>query len=168
MNYIYGYHGTTQSNAEQILKSNIFIESTKNNEWLGRGVYFFQYKYHAEWWISHHRFKGKDTQILKAKLEFENSQLLDLDDPQKLEELESVAQHMVDIANSTSDHTNAKFTDQEKWCFACNAYRALHPEIGIIVYTFGKGKLYENSNFKGNQRQICVSHSPIITKIEIA
>ena len=105
---------------------------------------------------------------MKAKLEFKNSQLLDLVDPQKLEELESVVQHMVDIANSTSDHTNAKFTDQEKWCFACNAYRALHPEIGIIVYTFDKGKLYENSNFKGNQRQICVSHSPIITKIEIA
>lgn len=77
-------------------------------------------------------------------------------------------QYMVDIASSTSDHTNAKFTDQEKWCFACNAYRALHPEIGIIVYTFDKGKLYGNSNFKGDQRQIYVSHSPIITKIEIA
>lgn len=168
VNCIHGYHGTTQLNAEQILKSNIFIESRKNNEWLGTGVYFFQYKNHAQWWISHNRFKGKDTRILKAKLEFEDSQLLDLDDPKKLEDLEAIVKHMVDIANSAGDDTSAKFTDQQKWCFACNAYRALNPEIGIIIYTFHTSKLYKNSNFKENQRQICVSHSPIITKIEIA
>ena len=63
-----GYHGTTRTNAEKILQEQRFINSTKANEWLGDGVYFFAYRSDAEWWVKANRYKNQKTEILKAEL----------------------------------------------------------------------------------------------------
>ena len=83
-NRIEGYHGTTKANAMGILSQNHFRNSTKDNEWLGTGVYFFAYAGHAKWWCSHARFANCETVILQAILEYRQEQLLDLDDPSTL------------------------------------------------------------------------------------
>ena len=59
-----GYHGTTEDHARSILKEKQFITSTKDTEWLGRGVYFFKHARHAEFWAKAECRKSKNILIL--------------------------------------------------------------------------------------------------------
>ena len=168
---ITGYHGTTRENAEIIVSSQHIIESDRNNDWLGRGVYFFAYKEHAFWWISHTRYTGQETRILSSDLEYNDEQILDLDDPKELETLDSLMKAAITASNLSDNPTAANLdTKQKRWCFACNLIKNLQPQIGIIVHTFrdsGKRVQYKYSEFYGSQRQICVSNPVIITNIQI-
>lgn len=170
-NSMVGYHGTTRENAEKIVSEQSFIDSDKENDWLGRGVYFFAYKWHASWWVTHNRYRGKKVEILEAKLQYTDEQMLDLDDPEQLRILDDIVKYAVANANSSNDPIRADLkTKQEHWCFACNLIKKLDLSIGIMVYTFqdsGKRFEYEYSKFSGNQRQICVSDHSIITDVKI-
>lgn len=63
-----GYHGTTKLAAELIIKSNEFFVSDNSEDWLGKGVYFFEDDINqAINFISKAR-KVKDYKIIKAKI----------------------------------------------------------------------------------------------------
>ncbi len=169
----YGYHGTTQEAAEHIIAEHNFIDSNKNNEWLGSGVYFFEYRLHAEWWISVGRLKWQETSILKAELNYTKDQELDLDDPAQLNELDRIVQEYVKLLCGKKDGKKiaAKLlgnTSPEKWAFACNTVRKLQPNIGIILYTFPTNPNLKLgvSGFRQTQRQMCVSNHAIIGTIQ--
>lgn len=165
---ITGYHGTTQSSSQTILAEQQFKESTRSNDWLGTGAYFFAYKEHAQQWTSHSRYNGIPTTILEADLEYTQEQLLDLDDPQRLADVEEVVKEAISLSTSSDNPTTAHLkSEQETWCFACNLFRSLVPEIGITIYTFSR-KVMPYSRLRINQRQICVSDPSIITGIRIA
>ncbi len=40
---IIGYHGCPRESAERILEEQLFLPSTKVYDWLGEGVYFWEY-----------------------------------------------------------------------------------------------------------------------------
>ena len=40
--YITGYHGTTKERAKKIVEENKFNISNENDEWLGKGIYFYE------------------------------------------------------------------------------------------------------------------------------
>lgn len=165
-NKIIGYHGTDQESAEKIVSTGSFLASKRDHEWLGHGVYFFAYKAHAEWWTTHNRFHGKKTNVVQAEIEYQEEQLLDLDDPVQMKELEAVAKKMAeesDVAVKWSDYSKEK-----RWCMACNAYRAIVPEIGIIKYTFPWNKMHPYVGLYENQQQICVSNHSLIVSANIA
>lgn len=169
MNILIGYHGTTAENADKILEDQRFLDSNKNNEWLGKGVYFFAYKGHAEWWISQNKYRDKNTAVLQAKLEYEDDQLLDLDDPEQLKQLEHFIQIYINKLNKLEDRTLkiewSKQTPKQRICASCNLLKQYEKNIGIIIYTFSWAKCYEYSQFQINQRQICVNNHSIITTI---
>ena len=75
-----GYHGTSKIKAESILE-NGFKMSCGDDEWLGKGVYFFPNDCSAaELWCKHYlKLKAKNMQVLKASISVESDQLLDLD-----------------------------------------------------------------------------------------
>lgn len=162
-----GYHGTTQANAEKILQEQRFINSTKNNEWLGDGVYFFAYQNDAEWWIKANRFKNQKTEILKADLEYTDKQLLDLDDREQLDRVETILLYF--IKENNFEFNNGVDLSSESWdkqiCWACNLIKKISPEIGIIIYTFLGKKHYKYLPVSATQRQICVSDHSIIRNI---
>ncbi len=163
-----GYHGTTQGISQTILSEQRFKESTRSNDWLGTGAYFFAYKQHAEQWTTHGRYNGMSTAVLEADLEYTQDQLLDLDDPQRLADVEEVVKEAISLSTSSNNPTTAHLkSEQEKWCFACNLFRSLYPKIGITIYTFPQ-KVMPYSRLRINQRQICVSDPSIITGIRIA
>lgn len=170
-NNMIGYHGTTRDNAEKIVSQQSFIDSDRENDWLGRGVYFFAYKLHASWWVTHRRYQGKKVEILEAELQYTDEQMLDLDDPEQLSILDDIVKYAVENANSSEGSIGADLkTPQEHGCFACNLIKKLNPSIGIIVYTFrdsGKRSEYEYIKLSGNQRQICVSDHSIIANVKI-
>ena len=168
-NEIIGYHGTTYSAAKTILEEQQFRYSERTNDWLGTGAYFFLYKSHAERWITHKRFRSEKTAILAAKLEYTNDQMLDLDDPQTLEQVNQVIEAAINKVNiSNVIGANVDFVHlnkQQKWCFVCNLYRYLNDDIGITKYTFPSVR-YGTSGFSENQCQICVSKNDIIADIQ--
>lgn len=165
-----GYHGTTYSAAQKIISDQQFNPSTRSNDWLGTGVYFFAYKIHAEQWTQHRRYISQKTAILAAEMVYTDAQMLDLDDPQMLDLMNTVVEKSIAKTNASKvsgaivDFT--KKSRQERWCFACNLYRKLNPNIGIIKYTFpGSPRQQGTSGFVPNQCQLCVSDNKIITKV---
>ena len=86
-----GYHGTLDIKANAIIEQNYFIPSSKDTEWLGKGVYFFAHKQHAIDWANREASKprniGKASCVLSVDLDYEPSDLLDLDDPEQLQML---------------------------------------------------------------------------------
>jgi len=157
------YHGTSGKAAESIRREQHFHESKKDNEWLGHGVYFFAYPLHAALWIA--RRKLEEGTVLTVQLCFEDKELLDLDDPEQLDalnrEMSRLNQRIGDkIALPPAD----KDTLWKRWCLGCNLYRKLHPEIGIISYTFPQRKVGA-ACFHNNERQLCVSRHEMISDI---
>lgn len=169
-NRIEGYHGTTKANAMDILSQNHFRNSTKNNEWLGTGVYFFAYAGHAKWWCSHARFANCETVILQAILEYRQEQLLDLDDPSTLEKVnlfvKTALEHADELGLSLGLVEFSSFPKEKRWNFTCNLVRKLMPEIGMITKTFFPNhSTPEPTRFPCAQRQICVSDHGIIMSV---
>lgn len=168
---IYGYHGTTQENANRIVSEQAFQDSVKDNEWLGHGVYFFAYLGHAKWWVGAWRYRGMETSILKAALEFTDEQLLDLDDPEQFMLAEDVVKEAIRVASDSGDLQYGanleKMEESKKWNFVCNTIRSICPEIGIIIYTFPTKPRFYVIGYQQTQRQICVSDHSIIKEVEI-
>lgn len=168
---IYGYHGTTQASANKIVAEQDFKDSVKDNEWLGQGVYFFAYIGHARWWVQANRYRGIDTSIVRATLEFIDDQLLDLDDPDQFIFAEDVIKETIRIASESGDLQYGanldKMDEKKKWNFVCNTIRSICPEIGIIIYTFPTKQRFYCIGYQQTQRQICVSDHSIIKEAEI-
>lgn len=158
------YHGTSVAAAANIRKEQHFRNSEKDNEWLGSGVYFFRYKGHAQRWIKNRGLEPGD--VLTVTLEYDDRELLDLDDP---DQLEAVNREMMPLINkmrlSGGIKPGKRYGKWLHWCLVCNLYRKLHPEVGIIIYTFAQKKEPGASRFPSNERQICVSRHKIITQI---
>ena len=61
------YHGTTTARAQSISQGG-FIHSNKDIEWLGHGIYFFQYAVDAKWWAE---LQSKQCpEVIKADIEY--------------------------------------------------------------------------------------------------
>lgn len=170
INRICGYHGTTTLRANEIIRKQDFVDSARDNDWLGTGVYFFAYIGHAKWWIEAERYQKRDTCILSANLEYRTEQLLDLDDPEVLSVVEDVVREAVKIANETTGIGTGvnleKGHPSKKWNFACNTYKKICPQIGIITYTFTTPRKFEYIGYTQTQKQICVSDHSIIKDIK--
>ena len=170
VNKITGYHGTSWQNAQSILATKTFRESSTDQEWLGHGAYFFWYKGSADWWVANRSsLRGLRKAILEATLEYEDDQLLDLDDPKQLEEMNSAVEFLVGEAVKNGvpyefDFNNS--SDIEKWCFACNLIKEYYPAVCVFMYTFPSRAYNFYSGFKTTHRQICVSNPAIVTGVK--
>lgn len=159
---ISAYHGTSLSAAKAIREEQHFNESSNDTEWLGCGVYFFAYKESAELWIKRQRKRLFPGTVITVQLEYDGKDMLDLDDPAQLANLNSELKKVQDRMEKI---LSAPITDRYKrWCLGCNWYTKLHPEVGIISYTFHR-PVDGVSGFQPNEKQLCVKHHEIITCI---
>lgn len=58
---ILGYHGCSWEASEAILSGEAFKQSEAPVEWLGDGIYFWEYGYQRAWQWAHEKVKGQDT-----------------------------------------------------------------------------------------------------------
>lgn len=166
MNSLIGYHGTTQENANKILEEKHFKESTKDNEWLGRGVYFFAFRDSAAWWIQADRYRNQDTAILKVILKYNDEHFLELDDPAQLRQFNKIVKDITSRSKGVKNLYLKQKKNAKVWCFACNLIKQIEPDIGMIAYTFQHKDYYPDIRLCSNHRQICVSKHEIITDIQ--
>ena len=94
------YHGTIKQRGDRIVQSQAFLHSNKPKEWLGTGVYFFQYYSDAREWakLARKSYKkehkmdmtGSDPVVLKVAVKFSEDQYCDLDDRDNVEKVNAV------------------------------------------------------------------------------
>lgn len=165
-NKLIGYHGTTLSKAEKIIRERFFIKSTKDTEWLGEGIYFFPDIANAIWWAKNasKRFNGRPA-VLLVELWYEDYQMLDLDKPRDLRKMiydfKDFLQGLAKEGEMIPDFSDSL---PKLWCFSCNTYKARHPQIKLIAYTF-ENPQETCTGFKYKQRQFCSTDNSIISHI---
>ena len=90
------YHTTEKDRAASILEDKFFKESTKDNEWLGHGVYFWDSLEDAVWWKNNVKNADKDdTVIIKVKLRCKYSEYRDLSIKKNMQEYEKECMEVI-------------------------------------------------------------------------
>lgn len=161
---IKGLHTTTQRKADEILSSGKFFPSCKNNEWLGKGVYFWSKYADALFWVNKSYKNENDMCIITVEIEDDSNKILDLD-------IEENMNKLVDFVNDYNremiEKTNYKpqFNDEhETRCFYCELFKRLY-NINIILYSFPiRG--YNVAGFNLKRKQFCVSNTDTISIVK--
>ncbi|MEJ7541788.1 hypothetical protein [Staphylococcus intermedius] len=159
---IVGYHGTTQESANSIIKESSFKKSTKSNEWLGHGVYFYELLEKAQWWC-----KGKvNPTIIETLILVDEDKLINLDRPSEEDKLGEFISVMDKEGRFVFDKDKAK-----RRCQIMNMYM-LYVEAQVITATL----ISTNKKFKDmfmdmgyvrTVKQICVFDTNCIVYNEL-
>lgn len=137
---VVGYHGTRRSVAPDIVRrKRSFTDSRNPDDWLGHGVYFWEYApRQALWWARRRQRRqnwGELIAVLGSMIRLGNG--FDLLDPLNVEDLKSVYDlYLTDAAaagrvvpNNANHH---KYLDGQVFQFA---YRLIERESGAAVDT---------------------------------
>lgn len=163
------FHGTIMPYAEKILAEQHFNPSTKSNEWLGFGVYFFPNRSHADWWAGNQSEKhGQPSAVLSAVIQCDESTFFNLDLNENARLLNNFADSFLqEIKNEGKLKINFK-KKADLRCFIVEAYKERHPEIQLIAYTFDAPGHYSKWLYPPKQLQYCVVDHKIISNIKLA
>lgn len=162
-----GYHGTSLTSARHILKQG-FTVSSKENEWLGQGIYFFgsdgsiDGQDEAMCWARYVR-KHSPWAVVEGKLKADK--LLDMVHNVQHRRLFDQVQEQCFLAHMQSGKKADEFSD----CVVFNDIDKLFDFEMIIAYTDGaKNKFNYNSYVvRRLQIQICVKLQECIVRKSI-
>lgn len=90
---VVGFHGTTVAAAERLVDGGDFVKSNKLYEWLGTGVYFWEYAPKQAWWWTKDLRKNSKPAVIGAMIRLGNC--LDLLDPENVKWLTGVHDDMM-------------------------------------------------------------------------
>ena len=86
-NTTFGFHGTKQSDADEILRTNFKPAGKNSGNYLGEGIYFFDNQLsHAKSWAKNQagqRQRGTAVAVIESEIKYGN--LMNLTDPEALE-----------------------------------------------------------------------------------
>ena len=199
MNYkIIGYHGTTDFYASIILKEGFKLpkEDPNHNHWLGHGVYFYKYRFLAEYWamtkckaINEKCKKKKYSEsVLCVDIVTKDRIIADLDDPKQLLEYNKRVNDYIRLIKE-SDYTIVFNSDKLKKCsdkeIRDNVNCFIHDlfatdkNLDVMIFTFkkkfpGYASQANKESLIGNnymeqysETQICVYNLDIIENIKL-
>lgn len=161
---IKGFHGTLDEKANKILNSK-FIHSSKNSEWLGSGVYFFEKRKYAEWWAKLEAGKpqnqGNLPTVLSADIITEDEFFYDLDFRFNMNKMIEESRDLLEGLEG-----NLNMNEAEIRCVACNFFAKLYG-IKVFAYTFPSiARNVIGFPYTRKQRQICVNDDDCIKNIQ--
>ena len=167
-----GYHGTDITCGDTILSSNKFLVSRDDEEWLGDGVYFFQYPADAKWWCSSIKILT-DYYVLVAPLESDLNYVFDLDNPEDIIHFQEYAQKLGNRFKTRRDGEVRKLYNAViiKQIQATFKIKGLKP-FAIITGSFNQNRLFpvlsdKRFNVKPKQVQYCVCDQQCIKGIAV-
>jgi hypothetical protein len=91
---VIGYHGTSAKIASALVDGEPFKESNSVSEWLGTGVYFWEYAPKQAWWWAKHRRKISSPAVVGAMIRLGNC--FDLLDWKNIDVLRKARSKMVE------------------------------------------------------------------------
>lgn len=166
-----GFHGTLMNNAIKI-KNGGFLPSTKEIEWLGEGIYFFEKFTNAHYWACKQKENLHSVDfpaVVCAELSVMRNDFLDLDVPSIMREFEK---YMVQVMQSMEGGAPQFDNEYELRCFCCNYYVCEHSNIKMLAYSFPRETNPIQKNRVGfpfvlSNRQYCVVDQICVEKIYI-
>ena len=183
---IEGYHSTNKSNEESIIKFGYDLDKCKEEEqWLGKGVYFWKSLYYAvEWnYIHTHSFSKNliwnnilnNKTIFIAEIFIEKEKMIDLTSPEGTILFEEF-QKVVKTNLNANEIEEAEKKDDVFWIYMIQK-RGFFEKFDIIIASYRKeikkSKIKSTRNFeKYIQTQICVKktkniiHNQVYSNIE--
>ena len=136
------YHGTLKHKANRIQREG-FMQSEKETEWLGTGIYFFAQRKDAEVWANREVRKGKNQgsspALLEAVISCEDDKFFDLDISANMEQLVSAVKPYLINGNNGHAVIDGPDAKLKLRCLACNFYKKLHG-IQVLAYSFPRMK----------------------------
>ncbi len=167
-----GFHATSRNSANKINEDGFIINKTRDNEWLGHGIYFFIYKVDAQSWAKRTYYCKPNPVILKCLIEVEKDKYLDLDNPEEKYGYDSYYNEVLQILSKNGKSIVFKNRHQAM-CWGLNLYKK-DKKIDLIKYTFANNRTrnimkYGNNKYgyKYNEVQMCVSRDDVIIKKEL-
>ena len=156
-----GFHGTTVKSGENILKTNEYKFSQKEEEWLGKGVYFFEKdKQQAIYFCTKAR-RYSDFCILKSELR--PKVFLDLDDTRIMEEILKLSKKIKGRYLKLSNGQPRKLINS---VLLEMMYNTIPYDMVKKTFHVEKTRAIERTNFEWFQVQMCVRNRECICNIE--
>lgn len=125
--FLTGYHGTSNESADNILKENFFKPSESDEEWLGRGIYFyFDFADAYEW--------RNNESILHSIIKIDDDEYLDLDTEEGLNICRKAIDKIIEYGIVT-DLKNKNMA-QKNQCAVMNCIWKLSDTIKVMSRSF--------------------------------
>lgn len=156
-----GFHGTTIECADKILETKEYKFSFKEEEWLGKGVYFFEKdKKQAINFCTKAR-KYKNYCVLKSELAPEI--FLDLDDTETMEYMETIAKKLKGRYMKLKNGQPRKLINS---VILETIYNTIPYDMVKKTFPVEKKNTIDRTNFEWVQIQMCVRNRKCICSIE--
>ncbi len=129
---VVAFHGTRTDTARKLVAGQPFGASQNDDDWLGHGVYFWEYAPQQAWWWAKRRY-GDDASVVGALVRL--GRCVDLLDPSNVELLRDAHRELTTLGTALPNNANThKFLD----CIVFNYLYAKMAREGLVVQS-GRG-----------------------------
>ena len=90
-----GYHGTSASSADRLVSGEPFEDSDNDDEWFGKGVYFWEHAFKQAWWWAKDHKRHRKPAVVGAVIRLGNC--FDLLDPGNVVVLRQFYEKLVEV-----------------------------------------------------------------------
>lgn len=169
---IIGFHGTTVQIADRLVRGEPFRASANEDDWLGRGVYFWEYAPKQAWWWARRRTPG-NAAVVGAMIRL--GSCFDLLDSKNLQNLKNAHRAMIDTfeQGGIPIPTNERH-HRDLDCAVFNYYykeaadsgKPIDCARGVYVPTDAKKRLWRGSwLYEDAHIQICIRNTKNILAV---
>lgn len=157
---IIGYHGTDAETADQLVRGDAFTPSENIDDWLGHGVYFWEYAPKQAWWWARKYKHHNNPAVVGAMIRL--GKCFDLLDSSNVKELRRFHDSLLAQWRSLGEEIPENGNQHKKLdCAILNAYYNAQPEIetcrAVYVPTDGNKRVWKRSwIYEETHIQICV------------
>lgn len=147
---VVAFHGTRRAAAENLVAGIPFGRSENDHDWLGHGIYFWEYAPQQAWWWAEKKY-GADAAVVGALIRL--GRCLDLLDPANGDLLRFAYSDLVEILESVgkqppkANANSYKYLDCSvfNYCFAKLEESGYAVESTRAVFLPGRGRLWPRS-----------------------
>lgn len=158
---VVGFHGTRRAAAEDLIAGMPFGKSENDHDWLGHGVYFWEYAPQQAWWWAQKKY-GSDAAVVGALIRL--GRCLDLLDPLNADLLRTAHRDLVQILKEDgqlpkANHNSLKYLDCSvfNYCFIKLRESGYAVESARAVFLPGRGRLWPRSGiFESSHIQLSI------------
>lgn len=155
-----GYHGTDAESAASILEGKKFLPSGSWRDWLGKGIYFFEFDTHQAFMITKARKRIPEEKVVVLQSEILSENFLDLLVDEDRDFVEKFSRKLRDILKEKEKEIGIW---KHKEGYVLDAlYELYHFDLVRAAYFVPKKHTYSLLDYVTVQVQLCVKNSECI------